>query len=59
MKGLLESLGMEVIGPAATVSEAEQYAAAQMPALALIDNNLKGALPVIEPRALKSQKALA
>ena len=42
MKGLLESLGMEVIGPAATVSEAEQYAAAQMPALALVDINLKG-----------------
>ena len=42
MKGLLQSLGMEVIGPAATVSEAEQYAAAQMPALALIDINLKG-----------------
>ena len=42
MKGLLESLGMEVIGPAATVSEAEQYAASQMPALALVDINLKG-----------------
>ena len=42
MKGLLEGSGMEVIGPAATVLEAEQYAAAQMPALALIDINLKG-----------------
>ena len=42
MKGLLESLGMEVIGPAATVSAAKQYAAAQMPALALVDINLKG-----------------
>ena len=42
MKGLLEGLGMEVIGPAATVSEAEQHAAAQMPQLALIDMNLKG-----------------
>lgn len=42
MKGLLESLGMEVIGPAATVSEAAQLAGAQMPALALIDINLKG-----------------
>ena len=42
MKGLLESLGMEVIGPAATVSEAEQQAAAQMPEVALIDINLKG-----------------
>jgi len=42
MKGLLEGLGMEVIGPAATVSEAEQHAAAQMPELALIDINLKG-----------------
>ena len=42
MKGLLESLGMEVIGPAATASEAEQYAAARLPALALIDINLKG-----------------
>ena len=42
MKSLLEGLGMEVIGPAATVSEAEQHAAAQMPELALIDINLKG-----------------
>ena len=42
MKSLLEGLGMEVIGPAATVSEAEQHAAAQMPQLALIDMNLKG-----------------
>ena len=42
MKGLLEGLGMEVIGPAATVSAAKQYAAAQMPALALVDINLKG-----------------
>ena len=42
MKNLLEGLGMEVIGPAATVSEAEQHAAAQMPEVALIDINLKG-----------------
>ena len=42
MKGLLESLGMEVIGPAATVSEAEEHAVALMPELALIDINLKG-----------------
>ena len=42
LKGLLDGLGMEVIGPAATVSEAEQHAAAQMPELALIDINLKG-----------------
>ena len=43
MKNLLEEgLGMEVIGPAATVSEAEQHAAAQMPEVALIDINLKG-----------------
>ena len=42
LKGLLEGLGMEVIGPAATVSEAEEHAAAQMPELALIDINLKG-----------------
>ena len=42
LKGLLEGLGMEVIGPAATASEAEQLAAARMPALALIDINLKG-----------------
>ena len=42
MKNLLEGLGMEVIGPAATVSEAEQQAAAQMPEVALIDINLKG-----------------
>jgi CheY-like chemotaxis protein len=41
MKGLLEGLGMEVIGPAATVSEAEQHAAL-MPERALIDINLKG-----------------
>ena len=42
MKSLLEGLGMEVIGPAATVSEAEEHAAARMPELALIDINLKG-----------------
>jgi len=42
LKGLLEGLGMQVIGPAATVSEAEEHAAVQMPELALIDINLKG-----------------
>jgi two-component system, response regulator PdtaR len=42
LKGLLEGLGMQVIGPAATVAEAEEHAAARMPELALIDINLKG-----------------
>ena len=37
-----KALKVEVIGPAATISEAEQHAAAQMPELALIDINLKG-----------------
>jgi CheY-like chemotaxis protein len=41
MKGLLEDLGMAVIGPAATLGEAERLVAAQMPQMAIIDVNLK------------------
>jgi DNA-binding response OmpR family regulator len=42
MKRLLEGLGMAVVGPAATLAEAERLVTAQMPEVAVIDVNLKG-----------------
>lgn len=42
LRGLLEGLGMQVVGPAASVLEAERLAAAQMPEVAVVDVNLKG-----------------
>jgi len=41
LKSALERLGMCVCGPAATTDEARQLVAAQMPAIALVDVNLK------------------
>ena len=41
IKGALELLGMQVIGPAATTTEARQLTAAHNPKLALVDVNLK------------------
>ena len=41
MKGVLEMLGMYVIGPTATTAEARQLTAAEKPRLALVDLNLK------------------
>jgi DNA-binding response OmpR family regulator len=41
MKSALEQLGMRVVGPAATTSEARRLAAGQTPRLALVDVNLK------------------
>ena len=42
LKGLLETLGLEVVGPAATIFEAERLAAACMPEVAVVNLNLKG-----------------
>jgi CheY-like chemotaxis protein len=42
LKDLLESFGIQVVGPAATISDAERLVAAQRPELAVIDVNLKG-----------------
>jgi DNA-binding NtrC family response regulator len=42
LKALLESLGMEVVGPADTILEAERLAAARVPEVAVVDLNLKG-----------------
>jgi DNA-binding response OmpR family regulator len=42
LKVLLETLGIEVVGPAATIFEAEHLAAARMPEVAVVDLNLKG-----------------
>ena len=42
LKALLNDLGMEVIGPAATVFDAEHLAAEDRPEVAVIDINLKG-----------------
>jgi len=42
LKALLETLGMEVVGPAATISEAERLAVAGVPEVAVVDINLKG-----------------
>jgi DNA-binding response OmpR family regulator len=41
MKSALEQLGMRVVGPAATTSEARRLAAGEKPKLALVDVNLK------------------
>ena len=41
MKSALEQLGMRVVGPAATTSEARRLAVGQTPRLALVDVNLK------------------
>jgi DNA-binding NtrC family response regulator len=41
MKCALELLGMQVIGPTATATEARQLTAAHEPKLALVDVNLK------------------
>jgi CheY-like chemotaxis protein len=45
LKDLLESLGVRVVGPAATIADAERLVAAQRPELAVIDINLKGERP--------------
>jgi CheY-like chemotaxis protein len=42
LKSLLEELGITVAGPAATLDEAERLLAAQDPAVAIVDINLKG-----------------
>ena len=42
MKGVLEQLGMNVLGPAATMVEARRLLAAQRPLAALVDVNLRG-----------------
>ena len=42
MKGMLEQLGMNVLGPAATLAEARRLLAAQKPLAALVDVNLRG-----------------
>jgi DNA-binding response OmpR family regulator len=44
MKGLLDQLGMKVVGPAATVAEARRLFATFKPLAALVDVNLKGEL---------------
>ena len=41
LKAALELVGMRVSGPAATTAEAKRLVAAQMPALAVVDVNLK------------------
>ena len=42
MKGVLEQLGMNVLGPAATMVEARRLLATQRPRAALVDVNLRG-----------------
>jgi CheY-like chemotaxis protein len=42
LKAVLEDLRMEVLGPVATILEAERLTAAHMPEVAVIDVNLKG-----------------
>jgi len=41
LKSLLEQIGMNVIGPTATTSQAKQLLVEQQPRLALVDVNLK------------------
>ena len=42
MKGVLEQLGMNVLGPAATTLEARRLLATQRPRAAVVDVNLRG-----------------
>jgi CheY-like chemotaxis protein len=42
MKGVLEQLGMYVLGPAATMAEARRLLATHRPRAALVDVNLRG-----------------
>ena len=42
MKGVLEQLGMHVLGPAATTLEARRLLATQRPRAAVVDVNLRG-----------------
>lgn len=42
LKGLLERLGMNVLGPAATTAEARRLLAEVSPVVALVDVNLRG-----------------
>ena len=42
MKGVLEQLGMHVLGPAATTLEARRLLATQKPRAAVVDVNLRG-----------------
>lgn len=42
LKALLEELGVNVSGPAATTDEAERLLAARTPDVAIVDINLKG-----------------
>jgi CheY-like chemotaxis protein len=42
LKSLLRALGADVIGPAATVAEAEGLVANQLPDAAIVDFNLRG-----------------
>lgn len=42
MKGLLGSIGMNVMGPVATTVDARRLLASQRPQLALVDINLRG-----------------
>ena len=42
LKGVLEQLGMHVLGPAATMAEARRLLATQRPWAAVVDVNLRG-----------------
>ena len=44
LKTLLEDMGADVVGPVATVADAERLVADQKPDLAVIDINLQGAM---------------
>jgi len=44
LKVLLEELGVDVAGPAATLAEAARLVAARLPEVAIVDINLKGEL---------------
>jgi DNA-binding response OmpR family regulator len=44
LKGVLEDTGLEVLGPAASVHQAEEVLARTEPDLAIVDINLKGEL---------------
>ncbi len=55
LEALLDELGMEVVGPAATISDAERLAAEDRPEVAVIDINLRGEMAYALIERLHSQ----
>ena len=55
LEALLDELGMEVVGPTATISDAERLAAGHRPEVAVVDINLRGEMAYALVERLHSQ----